>query len=65
MAKKDFQKRMGQIYALAIQHGINEEDLITYANQQFMFLYEKKRQHEIKKLIDQTNYTKDRYVKIS
>lgn len=48
MAKKDFLKRMGQIYALAIQHGLKEEDLFKYANEQYLFLYSEKKQNEIK-----------------
>lgn len=61
MSKKDFQKRMGQIYALALQHGLNEEDIMQYVNEAFLFLYSPKRQEEIRGNILKTSYTEDRY----
>ena len=39
MAKKDVLKRMGQIYALALQHGLTEEEIILHLNREFAFLY--------------------------
>lgn len=65
MAKKDFQKRMGQIYALALQQGLTEDELIRYVNESFLFLYSEKRQKEIKCNIDKANYTAVRYNKVS
>jgi hypothetical protein len=42
MAKKDFNKRTGQIYALAIQNGISEEELFKYTEMAFAFIKQKK-----------------------
>jgi hypothetical protein len=37
--KKDYIKRTGQIYALAIQKGITEEELFNYTEKAFAYLY--------------------------
>lgn len=63
MPKKDFLKRMGQIYALGIQQGFTEEELIEYANSHFLFLYNEHRQKEIREHIAKANYTEHRYRK--
>ncbi len=46
MAKQDFQKRMGHLYALALQHGMTEQDLMVYVEGAFKFLYSEKKQKE-------------------
>jgi hypothetical protein len=40
--KKDYLKRTGQIYALAIQNGISEEELFKYTEMVFAFIKQKK-----------------------
>jgi hypothetical protein len=40
--KKDYLKRTGQIYALAIQNGISEEELFKYTEMAFAFIKQKK-----------------------
>jgi hypothetical protein len=40
--KKDYLKRTGQIYALAIQNGISEEELFKYTEMAFAFIKPKK-----------------------
>lgn len=40
MSKKDVLKRVGQIYALALQHGLTDEDIILHLNREFAFLYQ-------------------------
>jgi hypothetical protein len=39
MARKDFNKRTGAIYALAMEQGISEEELFKYTEMIFSFLY--------------------------
>jgi hypothetical protein len=39
--KKDYLKRTGQIYALAIQNGISEEELFKYTEMAFSFIKQK------------------------
>jgi hypothetical protein len=39
MAKKDFTRRTGEIYSLAIQQGIDEDELFKYTEMIFSFLY--------------------------
>jgi hypothetical protein len=41
--KKDYLKRTGQIYALAIQNGISEEELFKYTEQAFAFIRQQKK----------------------
>jgi hypothetical protein len=41
MGKNDYTKRMGQIYALAIQKGYSEKDLLQYTENVFAYLYKK------------------------
>jgi hypothetical protein len=41
--KKDYLKRTGQIYALAIQNGISEEELFKYTEMAFAFIKQKGR----------------------
>jgi hypothetical protein len=43
MAKKDYLKRTGQIYALAIQKGYSEEELFQYTERVFAFIYMKEK----------------------
>lgn len=47
MPKKEVLKRMGQIYALAIQQGHTEEEVLSRLNKEFAFLYrgEKRKQY--------------------
>jgi hypothetical protein len=40
--KKDYLKKTGQIYALAIQNGISEEELFKYTEMAFAFIKQKK-----------------------
>jgi hypothetical protein len=40
--KKDYLKRTGQIYALAIQNGIDENELFKYTEMAFAFIKQKK-----------------------
>lgn len=51
MPKQDFVKRMGQIYALAIQHGLSEQELNKYVEDKFSFLYNKKKQQEYREKV--------------
>lgn len=41
--KKDYIKRMGQIYALHIQRGGNEQELMEYTERVFSYLYKKEK----------------------
>jgi hypothetical protein len=42
MSKQTFLKRCGQLYALNIQHGITEEELMKYIEESFTYLYKNK-----------------------
>jgi hypothetical protein len=63
MPKKDVLKRMGQIYALGIQHGFTEEEIVTHLNNSFKVLYTEKRQREMEADIGNPNYQEKRYSK--